>query len=448
MSTDKKEEQAQKQQELKPAQISNVENTPGIDDAGNSTGADNVGLAAGRDGAGNSAGTNGTQGAPLSETTKRELIAALKQNWQREMEGVRTYRDLASKEPDATKRGVLEKMADAEARHAQKWERKLAELGVETPQEERTLGMRFQGWLRRQLGTEAALRQLEGEEDKDIRRYEAQARSINDTEAQEMLREVKRDEESHGRIIRDMISPMGPQGMLDVILRRERWHKRGGGWLGDAIYGANDGLGAVFGIVSGVAGYTGASNSHFVLISGLAGMMASALSMGSGAYLATKSEREVYQAEIQREKREIEEEPEEEQEELALYYQLKGFTEEESNVLAARMAENPDQLLRTLAHEELGLSEESFPKPWVAAVSATISTAIGAFIPIIPFFFMQGIAAVIVAALISLLAHFAVGAAKTLVTGRSWVSSGMEMTVVGAIEAVITYTLGAAFSVA
>ena len=197
--------------------------------------------------------TNGTQGAPLSETTKRELIAALKQNWQREMEGVRTYRDLASKERDATKRGVLEKMADAEARHAQKWERKLAELGVKAPQEERTLGMRFQGWLRRQLGTEAALRQLEGEEDKDIRRYEAQARSINDTEAQEMLREVKRDEESHERIIRDMISPIGPQGMLDVMLHRERWHKRGGGWLGDAIYGANDGLGAVFGIVSGVA---------------------------------------------------------------------------------------------------------------------------------------------------------------------------------------------------
>src|SRR6266581_4672018 len=122
------------------------------------------------------------------------------------------------------------------------------------------------------------------------------------TEAQEMLREVKRDEESHGRIIRDMISPIGPQGMLDVMLRRERWHKRGGGWLGDAIYGANDGLGAVFGIVSGVAGYTGGAASNLVLISGLAGMMASALSMGSGAFLATKSEREVFEAEIGREK--------------------------------------------------------------------------------------------------------------------------------------------------
>ena len=387
--------------------------------------------------------------APTSEAldsaTKQELIAALRQNWQREMEGVRTYRDLAQRERDTARRNILTKMADAEQRHAQKWEQKLAELGVEPPQEQRSLKMRFQGWLRRQLGTDAALRQLEGEEDKDIARYEAQARSINDIEAQTMLREVRREEESHGRVIREIIGPIGPQGMLDVMLRRERWHKRGGGWLGDAIYGANDGLGAVFGIVSGVAGYTGGAASNLVLISGLAGMLASALSMGSGAFLATKSEREVYQAEIGREKREIEEDPEEEQEELALFYQLKGFTEDESRMLASRLAEKPEQFLRTLAHEELGLSEDSFPNPWVAAVSATISTALGAFIPIIPFFFLSGITAIIVAAFISLVAHFAVGAAKTLVTGRSWFNSGMEMTVVGGVEAVITYVLGAAF---
>jgi len=381
-----------------------------------------------------------------TEETKRELIAALQQNWQREVQGARTYRDLARNESDRAKRGVLEKLAEAETRHAQRWERKLAELGAEPPKEERTLGVRFKGWLHRQLGTEAALRRMEGEEDKDIARYEAQARSINDTEAQTMLREVRREEESHGRIIRDIISPIGPQGMLDLMLRRERWHKRGGGWLGDAIYGANDGLGAVFGIVSGVAGYTGGSN--LVLISGLAGMLASALSMGSGAFLATKSEREVYEAEIGREEREIEEEPEEEKEELALFYQLKGFTEDEANLLATRLSEKPDQFLRTLAHEELGLSEENFPKPWVAALSAMLSTAFGAFIPIIPFFFLQGIPAIIAAAIISLAAHFAVGAAKTLVTGRSWFNSGLEMTVVGAVEAVITYALGLTFKAA
>ncbi|HZS77327.1 MAG TPA: VIT1/CCC1 transporter family protein [Ktedonobacteraceae bacterium] len=384
---------------------------------------------------------------PLDGATRRELVAALQQNWQREMEGVRTYSDLAQRERDPARRKVLQKMADAERNHAQKWERKLAELGEPPPTEKRTLGMRLQGWMRRQLGTEAALRQLENEEDKDIARYEAQANSINDTEAQAMLREVRKEEESHGRIIREIVGPIGPQGMLDVMLRRERWHKRGGGWLGDAIYGANDGLGAVFGIVSGVAGYTGGAASNLVLISGLAGMLASALSMGSGAFLATKSEREVYQAEINRERREIEEDPEEEKEELALFYQLKGFTEEESQVLADRLSQKPEQFLSTLAHEELGLSEDSFPNPWVAAASASISTGLGAFIPIIPFFFMSGIAAIIVAAIISLVAHFAVGAAKTLVTGRSWFKSGMEMTIVGGVEAVITYVLGAAFKV-
>ncbi len=382
---------------------------------------------------------------PLQESTKRDLIAALNQNWQREVEGMRTYHDLAAREKDQGRRNVLLKLAQAEERHAQKWERKLAELGAPAPREKRTLGMRLKNWTRRQLGTEAALRHMEGEEDRDIARYESQARALNDAEAQNMLREVRREEEGHGRVIREIIKPIGTQGMLDVILRRERWHKRGGGWLGDAIYGANDGLGAVFGIVSGVAGATG-SASHIVLISGLAGMLASALSMGSGAYLATKSEREVYEAEIDRERGEIEEDPEEEREELSLMYQLKGFSEDEANLLATRLSEQPEQFLRTLAHEELGLSEESFPNPWTSALSAMLSTAIGAFIPIIPFFFMSGVPAILAAAGISLVAHFLVGAAKTLVTGRSWLSSGTEMTVVGAIEAVITYALGVAFS--
>lgn len=288
---------------------------------------------------------------------------------------------------------------------------------------------------------------MEAAEDADIARYEAHARaaSVTDAEAAQMLREVRREEEAHGRVIRDMITPdEGPQGVIDVMMRRERWHKRGGGWIGDAIYGANDGLGAVFGIVSGVAGAT-AGSSHYVLIAGLAGMLASALSMGSGAYLATKSEREIFQAEIGREQREIQEDPEEEKEELALFYQLKGLTEEESRMMAERIATRPEQFLNALVHEELGLNEEGFPNPAVSAISASISTAIGAFIPVIPFFFLSGAAAILWAAGISLAAHFAVGAAKTIITGRSWLSSGTEMTLVGAAEAAITYALGVAF---
>src|SRR5438045_9622342 len=94
-----------------------------------------------------------------------------------------------------------------------------------------------------------------------------------------------------------MVPQLGPRTVLDTILKRERWHGRGGSWVADAIYGVNDGLGAVFGIVSGVARATN-NQQHYVLISGLAGMLASSLSMGAGAYLAASSEAEVYEAEI------------------------------------------------------------------------------------------------------------------------------------------------------
>ncbi len=386
-----------------------------------------------------------------AETPARDqLVAALRQNWRREMEGAHTYRDLAAHEKDAQKRGVLLRLAEAEERHARKWERRLAELGASTPEFHLGWQHRLRDLVNRGVGTDAALRHMENAEDVDIARYERHAQAahaVSDEEAARMLREVRREEEAHGRVIRDMIAPEGPQGMLDVLLRRERWHKRGGGWIGDAIYGANDGLGAVFGIVSGVAGATGGTSST-VLIAGLAGMLASALSMGSGAYLATKSEREIYTAELDRERKEIEQDPEEEKEELALFYELKGFTPEEATTLSDRLAEQPEQFLRTLAHEELGLSEGSFPNPALSAVSAAVSTGIGAFIPIIPFFFLSGLTAVIWAAIISLLAHFAVGAAKTLVTGRSVWVSGAEMTIVGAIEAAITYALGVLFHAA
>jgi VIT1/CCC1 family predicted Fe2+/Mn2+ transporter len=216
---------------------------------------------------------------------------------------------------------------------------------------------------------------------------------------------------------------------------------RGGGWIGQAIYGINDGLGAAFGVVSGVAGATHV-NSSFVLLSGFASMIASALSMGSGAYLSVKSEKEVHEAELGKERHEIEEHPEEEQEELSLFYQLKGFSEEEANAMAARMAQNPEEMLRTLAHEELGLSDQAFQSPWSSAGSASLSTALGAAVPVLPYLFIGGTAALITSFVISTLAHFAVGAAKVVVTGRSWWKSGLEMMVIGLGEAAITYGIG------
>jgi VIT1/CCC1 family predicted Fe2+/Mn2+ transporter len=219
---------------------------------------------------------------------------------------------------------------------------------------------------------------------------------------------------------------------------------RGTGWIGDAIYGVNDGLGAVFGIVSGMAGYTG--GSHVVLAAGLAGTLASALSMGSGAYLASKSEREVYEAEVAREQREMEEDPAEERMELELFYQLKGLSPDQARETVDQLQAEPKQFLRALVHEELGLSEESFPNPLRSTVSAAVSTAIGGFIPVIPFFFAVGMPAVVASFFISTLAHFAVGASKSLVTTRSWWASGLEMTAVGVAEAAITYGLGLALA--
>ena len=268
------------------------------------------------------------------------------------------------------------------------------------------------------------LHRLEQEENKAEAEYDALMARLTDPDDRRIAEEATLEERDHAVVLRTLAGGKipTPRSTLDTILGRERWHVRGTGWIGDAIYGVNDGLGAVFGIVSGMAGYTG--GSEVVLAAGLAGTLASALSMGAGAYLASKSQREVYESEVAREQAEIEEDPHEEMLELELFYQLKGFSAEESRSMAERLQQEPKQFLRTLVHEELGLSEETFPNPWRSTVSASVSTAIGGFIPIIPFFFTVGMPAVIASFVISTVAHFVVGASKALVTMRPWWATG------------------------
>jgi VIT1/CCC1 family predicted Fe2+/Mn2+ transporter/rubrerythrin len=383
-------------------------------------------------------------------TPRRETIEVVQKNWRAEVETARVYRDLAARQPDEKRKSILIRMAEAEERHAQRWEQKLRDMGQPIPHLPDNFWTRFQRKFNRSLGTDIAIRRMEAAEEKHEREFNAQRdRALaGEDDVQEFLRTSALEEKAHARALNAMAGPPAtPKILLENILKRERWHGRGGSWVADAIYGVNDGLGAVFGIVSGVAGATN-NQQHYVLISGLAGMLASALSMGAGAYLAGKSEGEVYEAEIAREKAEVEENPEEEIEEMSLFYQLQGFSPEESQKMAERLAEDPDQLVQAMAQNELGLSEHRFPNPWKSAASASLSTAIGAFIPIIPFFFMTGIAAVMAAFVISILAHFAVGAVKSLITIRSWWASGFEMTLVGVIEAVVTYGLGLAFGAA
>ena len=371
----------------------------------------------------------------------RELLRALEKSWYREMEGAVTYRLLAEREKDTRRRDILQKLAAAEVGHAEKWAARIRELGGTLPDPSTvkpTLGLTLHA-----ASPEVIFRKLEANEEQDIAAYQA-LESVLDEKSQVILRETAADEQDHARILRALAGPPNPRTALDSILRKER-HVQGASWVSDSIYGINDGLGAVFGIVSGMAGYTGGSD--IVLITGLAGMLASALSMGSSAYLAAKSQREVYEGEIAREKAEIEENPEEERQELELFYQLKGFTEEEARTLVARIQEKPDHFLKTLVQEELGLSETTFPNQWKACLSATTSTAVGGIIPVIPFFFSRGTPAVIWAAVLSILAHFGVGLAKSLVTTRPWWISGLEMTMVAVIAGAITYGLGVAFAI-
>ncbi len=301
-------------------------------------------------------------------------------------------------------------------------------------------------------------------------------RSTGDPGTDRLLHEIRHEERAHSRAVQEMRSeraagaresrPLtaegtsgtvgegdgaavegtaaaaeGPRARLDRILGRERGHRGGGGWISGAIYGANDGLAAVFGIVAGVSGATGGST--FVLTAGIAGALASALSMATGAYLAERSETEVAEANLARERQELAEHPEEEKEELSLFYQLKGIDRATADSMAEQLSRRPDAMLKALATEEFGGVGDR-GNPGEAAVAAGISTGIGAIIPMIPFIFTTGTTAILAAAIISLIAHFLVGAAKSLVTLRTWWAAGLEMTAAGVLVGGATYLVGLA----
>jgi predicted membrane protein (TIGR00267 family) len=389
----------------------------------------------------------------IPEVDTKNLVHAININWQAEMEGAATYRALSNREPDEHRKRTLAGLAAAEEHHARLWEERLRELGAELPVYTGPPTGKADSFINRISGSDASLRRIEIDERRDTQRYAKQLRQFGDEKTVAVLNTVVEDEKSHSRTLRVLVNPArsrrflegayrarDPQAMLEDM-REKRGRRSPASWIGDAIYGVNDGLGAIFGIVSGVSGAT-LGDSKVVLLSGLAGMIASALSMGSGAYLAAKSEREIYEAEIARKRADLQANPEDGVLELALIMETKGLPEEDARKYAEHLGKDPDALLKMLAAEELNLTEEALSNPVVSAISGSVSTAIGAFIPIIPFFWLSGLEAVYVAAIISLIAHFAVGAAKTIITVRSMWSSGFEMTLVGAIEGIVTYVIG------
>jgi VIT1/CCC1 family predicted Fe2+/Mn2+ transporter/rubrerythrin len=382
-----------------------------------------------------------------------QVVDRLLKAWRGEVQARFLYEILARREQDPRRADILRRIAEAEAGHRRRIEERLSQLGVAIPNE---ASVRVSPWHRLQARlapVERVLRAREAAEDEEV--LGVYGEPTGDPPTDELLHSIRKDERSHSLAVNEMISAPTPSEAGDAqattdsrlrrILGRESWHRTSSGWVSDAIYGANDGLAAVFGIVAGVSGATGAS-TRFVLTAGLAGATASALSMGVGAWLAARSTTEIAEANLEQERREIQEHPEEEKEELSLFYQLKGLTREEADDFVEKLARNPEALLQSLVGEEFGAIERG-GNPWTAGLAGFVSTSVGAIIPVIPFFFVGGATGVVMAFALSLLAHFAVGAAKSLFTLRSWWSSGFEMTVAGIIVGGATYSMGLVFRV-
>ena len=378
-----------------------------------------------------------------------DVSARLLEAWTDEVQATVVYGLIASREADPRRAEVLRQLAEIERAHRARLEDRMRELGIAVP-DERTV--KISAWRRLQARVAPVDRLLAHQEAiEQTIATEIDEHPTGDEDTDRLLEQIRDEEQQHtvalaqlraGGVPAAERGPAddGPQVRLDRILGRERWHRGSGGWISGVIYGANDGLAAVFGLVAGFSGATG--GSHLVLTAGLFGAIGSALSMATGAYLAERSVAEVAAANLAREREEVLNHPEEEKEELSLFYQLKGLTPAEAKMVVERIAEDPEKLFAAIAIEEFGSADAERGDAVQAALAGGISTAVGAMVPVIPFFFLSGTVGVIVAASVSLVAHFAVGAAKSLFTLRTAWSAGLEMTAAGAIVGGVTYLLG------
>ena len=219
------------------------------------------------------------------------------------------------------------------------------------------------------------------------------------------------------------------------------------GTLRAAIFGVNDGLVSNFSLIMG---FTGAGvDKSVILLAGIAGLLAGAFSMGAGEYISMKVQREVYERLIHLEAHELAMEPEEEREELAEIYVRKGVPAELAERLAESIMADPKLALDTHAREELGLDpEQGLGSPWGAAASSFLTFSFGAFVPIVPLLFAGGVGATVASAIVSGLTLVAVGAAMSILTGKSAIVSGLRQLLVGGVAAAITYGIGSVLGVA
>jgi vacuolar iron transporter family protein len=353
-------------------------------------------------------------------------------HWQDEADAAFLYRLLSDAEPDAGKKDIYRRLAEVEDRHVEVWAGLLAQHGRSVGPHRPTARTRLLAFLGRAFGPGFLLPMLLAEEGREVKAYLDMHRTTGRGVAgrDEALTLAKESAE-HATTLNAIAGRTG-----------EPWHRTGaGGFLRNVVYGFNDGLTANFGLVAGVFGATSTAGDHAIIVAGVAGLIADALSMGSSGYLAAQSEREVYAHEIAMERDEIALMPEIERDELALIYEAKGMDRESAHRIATQVMADPEKMLAEQVQEELGISESGtspFREAWITG----FATAVGALIPVMPYFFLSGRTAALASFGISMLSHWVVGAARSVFTGRGVFRSGLDMFVVGLGVAVVGYYVG------
>jgi vacuolar iron transporter family protein len=362
-------------------------------------------------------------------------------NWERESRMAELYAQLAAVARNPTTKRQLEGMAADERRHAKAWAKYLSDRGVVVPQRRSTAGVTALGLLARVLGVGPVMSMAGLAEGRILRAYLGQISATDDDAAKRILRELIPEETAHAHSRAE-----------DTDGSDESWHAGGIESIRNVIYGVNDGLTATLGVLAGVGGAT--VDPHVVLVGGLAAMTASGVSMAGGAYLATKSQREIYEDQLAREAAEIEAMPELEREELKGIYRAKGLTEDEAETIVGRITKDKAIWLETQAREELGLDAGQFENPVREAAVAGVATIFGGLIPVLGYLFARTVTgpsallALVITAVICVACLFLMGSARSFFTGKNALRSGLEMTLVGSVVAVITYGVGVAFRTA
>lgn len=365
---------------------------------------------------------------------KASTIERYLTNLRDEQGSVALYEALASAERDPHLAEIYRKMALIEGRHAAVWEDHLREAGVTVVPYVPSWRMRTLGWLAKHFGPGVVLPIISSMERDAVHAYDGQP------EAQ--ATGMPSEERSHARVFRavELATRGGASG--SVLARLEGRHRTGGGnALRAAVLGASDGLTSNMSLVMGVAGASLGGRS--VLLTGLAGLMAGALSMAIGEWLSVQSARELNERQLSVERAELEAAPAEEQEELALIYQAKGADEATARNLAQHLMAQEGSALDTLAREELGVDPQELGGSAIeAAVTSFCLFAAGALIPVLPYIFASGMGALIVSLALSVLGLFGIGAGITLTTGTPLLKAGGRQVLFGMAAAAITFGLG------